>query len=268
MTALMIEAVDVDFEYRRPRRYREMIAHPLRRGRGRPVLQGVGMRLEPGVSAAFVGVNGAGKTTLLKLVGGMIHPSRGRISVAGLDTVADAPRLRKQAGYVINEDRSFHWRLTGRENLSFFAALNDCYGDGAAVRIDALLEQVGLSGSGDKRVGEYSSGMRQRLAIARGLLNDPEVLLLDEPTKSLDPEGAQTLRRCLADWAKGSDRKRTVIVATNDAEDVLAMCAVYFVVASGRVSGVKAVMDRALGTTHRWTAQAAVNGAAFWREHA
>jgi len=264
----MIETLDVDFAYRAPRRYREMVRHPLRPGRAKTVLEGVQIRVNSGVSAALVGVNGVGKTTLLKLVGGMLHPTRGRISVDGLDTVIDAHRLRGHVAYVINEDRSFHWRLTGRENLSFFAALNNLHARAAAARIESLLAQVGLSAASDKRVGEYSSGMRQRLAIARGLLSDPAVLLLDEPTKSLDPAGARTLRRFLAEWASSSCPKRSLIVATNDAEDVRVMCSTYFTVVAGQVEHAGQVAADAPVSIERQPLENGFGASSLGGEHA
>jgi ABC-2 type transport system ATP-binding protein len=264
----MIEVYDVDFAYYTPKRYRELITHPFGRGHGRSVLEGVKIHLETGMSAALVGVNGAGKTTLLKLVGGMIYPTRGRVLVHGLDTMVDWRGLRKRVGYVINEDRSFHWRLTGRENLVFFAALGNLYGRAAAMRIDELLVFVGLGAAGDKRVGEYSSGMRQRLAIARGLLNDPDVLLLDEPTKSLDPAGGRMIRKALAEWASRSGRTRALIVATNDAEDVSAMCSVFYMISSGRVTFGGPVVDGTAEGIHRIGTVAGLDGVNLRQDHA
>ena len=137
-------------------------------------------------------------------------------------------------GFALNEERSFYWRLTGFQNLEFFAALNDVHGAECRRRIKDLLELVGLDGAGRTRVAGYSCGMRQRLAIARGLIADPDVLILDEPTKSLDPRGAWELRRLVADEIRRRNGK-TLLMATHQVDEAEMLCDRVLVVAGGRL---------------------------------
>jgi ABC-2 type transport system ATP-binding protein len=135
-------------------------------------------------------------------------------------------------GYVINEERSFYWRLTGYQNLEFFAALDGLFAEAAREKSHRLLNAVGLSEAAHRRVAEYSAGMKQRLAIARGLLMDPTILLLDEPTRSLDPGGSQVVHGVLR---ATSGVNQTVILATNRFEDALALCDHLVVINNGGI---------------------------------
>ncbi len=165
---------------------------PLRRllrRRERPplrVLRGVDVRVEAGDWLAVMGANGAGKTTLLKIIAGLLLPSAGSVRVVGRDVTGDGRAVRDAVGYVLADERSFHWRLTARENLRFFAALESLGRGEAGARIETLLAGLDLVEDADRPVYEFSSGMRQRLAIARALLKRPRVLLMDEPTRSVD----------------------------------------------------------------------------------
>jgi ABC-2 type transport system ATP-binding protein len=178
-------------------------------------LVGVTFEVAAGEIACVMGPNGAGKSTLLRILGGLLVPSGGTARVAGMDAGEGGAWFRRQVGYVVGDERSFNWLVSGRENLLYFAAL---HGQSLAVarqRSSELLERVGLAAAGDRQFREYSRGMRQRLAVARGLLGDPRVLLLDEPTLGLDPRGARDLRCFLRDEAIRA-AGRTAIVCTND----------------------------------------------------
>lgn len=181
---------------------------------------------------ALFGENGAGKTTLLKVIAGALVPTNGEVRVGGRLTNPRWESERPRIGHVLAEDRSFFWRLSGYENLKFFAALENIFGASADRKIDELLHEVGLDASASRRVGEYSTGMRQRLGIARGLLTDPEVLLLDEPTRSLDPAAAEEV------WSLLSGRLamgRALLVATNRFEDAQSLCDTVAVLRRGRL---------------------------------
>lgn len=168
----------------------------------RMVLRDISFNLQGGNILTLVGPNGAGKTTLLKILATLITPDTGGASVAGADLIRNQRAVRRSIGFVSSEERSFYWRLTGRENLRFFAALHGVHGKKALARIDSLLEAVGLEAQGASRFREYSTGMKQALGIARAMLHDPPVLLLDEPTRSLGPDLARKVRRFLLDLAK------------------------------------------------------------------
>lgn len=219
----MISVREASMYYLVPKRYREYLLHPFRPRRRVLAIEGVDLDIDAGDRVALVGPNGAGKTTLLKLLGGLLYPTHGTVRLDGRDTVRHTLAVRRKVGYVINEDRSFYWRLTGLQNLEFFGLLDNLHGQALRDRIAFLLPIVGLAGAGDKRVSDYSSGMRQRLAIARGLLTDPEILLLDEPTRSLDPLGANEIRQLISEQCR-TEKARTLVMATNQFEDVNDIC--------------------------------------------
>ncbi len=153
-------------------------------------LAGVSLEVAPGEVVGLVGPNGAGKSTLLKILSTLLSPTSGQASVCGHSVTQSPGAVRRAVGFCLPEERSFYWRLSGRENLRFFAALHNIFDESA---LDRSLEVTGLKNEGNKRVGHYSSGMRQRLAIARALVHQPQALLLDEPARSLDPLGRREL---------------------------------------------------------------------------
>jgi ABC-2 type transport system ATP-binding protein len=145
----------------------------------------------------MVGPNGAGKTTTMKVLTSLLLPTSGRVSVLGLDVAKQPRELKKRIGFVFGGERGLYWRLSGKDNLKYFATLYSIPRGVAKERVANLLEMVGLAGRQDSRVEQYSRGMKQRLHIARGLLNDPEVLFLDEPTLGLDPVAARDIRKMI-----------------------------------------------------------------------
>ncbi|HVV17751.1 MAG TPA: ABC transporter ATP-binding protein [Polyangia bacterium] len=212
--------------------------------RGRPLeaLAGVSFTVAPGEIACIMGPNGAGKSTLVRILGGLLLPSAGRARVADIDAGAGTSEFRRRVAFIVGDERSFHYRVTGRGNLLYFAALHGLAGATARRKVDELLARVGLAAAADRGYREYSRGMRQRLAIARGLLGDPDVLLLDEPTLGLDPRGARDLRAFLRDdivRAAG----RTAIVCSNDPTEARAMADRVLFLTGGRLSA-EATPDR------------------------
>jgi ABC-type multidrug transport system ATPase subunit len=155
-----------------------------------------------------LGPNGAGKSTTIKLLTGQLTPAAGRVTVLGLDGIADRSAIQARIG-VCFEEKNVYPNLSARENLRFFARLFGIHDLDA----DALLARVGLSERGDDRVSSYSKGMRQRLMIARALVNAPDVLFLDEPTDGLDPVSARTIRRLIRDEAA---RGAAILLTTHD----------------------------------------------------
>jgi len=160
-------------------------------------LAGVSFEVESGEAVAIVGHNGAGKTTLLRILATLIVPTRGRAMLGGFDVERDGAGARGKLGYHTGGDEGFYARLTGRENLEFFAAMNNLSGADAAKRIAAVTEWMGISEELDRQVRTLSTGMTHRLGLARALLHGPAVLLLDEPTRSLDPLAAAEFRHLL-----------------------------------------------------------------------
>lgn len=224
----MIELDRVGMKFPLPRRYLDILRRPFAAPRYTPVLDRISLTIGAGEQVAFFGANGAGKTTLLKLMAGILYPTHGCVRINGLDTTVRNLEARKNVAFVTNEDRSFYWRLTGVQNLQFFGTLDDLFGRSLNDRISQVMAQVGLGAVGDIRVSDYSSGMRQRLAIARALLTDPKFLLLDEPTRSLDITGAREIRGLLRSHSQGC-RAKTLVVMTNDPEDAVALCGKLYV---------------------------------------
>lgn len=168
----------------------------LRRSFGeKVVLDGINMVVNAGELHAVLGPNGAGKTTLLRIIAGIADPSSGDVTVAGVSERPGSDReLRRIIGLVPSSASSFYMRLSGFENLLFFARLEGLTKRVASRRVRELLSLVGLGDSADRRAGHYSNGMQRRLSVARSLLTSPQLLLVDEATQGLDPEGARSVR--------------------------------------------------------------------------
>jgi heme exporter protein A len=188
----------------------------LRRDYGeRMALQGVGFELAAGESLLVLGANGAGKTTLLRILGTLLRPTAGEVRVLGASLPAEAWKVRGRIGFLGHEPLLYR-DLSGRENLRFQAQLHGIQGDAAEARISELIAAMRMERRADDRLAELSAGMRQRLAICRCVLHQPQLLLLDEPDSNLDAEG-----RKLADRLIGPMAGRTRIVVTHDPERFL-----------------------------------------------
>ncbi len=182
----------------------------------RTALAGVSLRLEDGEGLLLLGPNGAGKTTLLRVLAALLRPSGGEATVLGCPLPRQAWRLRGRVGY-LGHDPLLYRDLSGRENLRFHARLHGIDGPAAEARIASLLEAMAIERRADERTGQLSAGMRQRLAVCRCVLHEPELLLLDEPEAHLDAEGRE-----LALGLIGAGSGRTRVVATHDPDRVLA----------------------------------------------
>lgn len=185
-------------------------------------LSDVNLQIKEGEIFGLVGRNGYGKTTLIRCVAGLLAPTEGAIRVYGHDTVHDGGEVRKLIGWVGAEERSFYLRLTGRQNLMFFARLQGVPDHVSAVRISELAQQLECEPLLDRRVHELSTGNRQRLSIIRGLLHLPRLLILDEPTRSLDPFAADDLRAVLARWVQ-QDPQRSILITSHLLFEIEAM---------------------------------------------
>jgi len=198
------------------------------------VLEDVNITVTKGELFGLLGPNGAGKTTLIKILCTLILPNEGRAFVNGHDVVKNGRKIRKSIGYVVSEERSFYWRLTGRQNLKFFATLNNLGSQQSRERINKVVELAGLEADIDKVFKDYSSGMRQKLSLARGLLTNPEILFLDEPTRNLDPIIAREVRTFIRAQLVNVEGK-TVVLATNNMHEAERLCDRIAIIDRGRV---------------------------------
>src|SRR6187399_2837310 len=175
-------------------------------------VRGVSFEIAAGELFGLLGPNGAGKTTTIKMLITLLIPTSGQARVLGRDVVEDARWVRERIGYVFGGDRGLYERLSALDNLRYFAELYGVDPGRQRARIGELLELVGLQGREKERVEGYSRGMRQRLHIARGLLHDPPVVFLDEPTIGVDPVGARELRATIAGLTEAG---KTVLLTTH-----------------------------------------------------
>ena len=216
--------------------------------RARRGAQGGLLRRARGGIFGLIGRNGAGKTTLAKIVATLVQPTSGAVTVRGFDSVRDDEQVRAQVGLASAEERSFYWRLTVEQNLVFFARLYGLGAEQARRRIGELLELVELGELRRRRFGELSTGNKQRMAVARSLLNSPPVLLLDEPTRSLDPLAAARMREIIGSLARGPSPV-TVLLTSHNLAEVEELCERVAVISRGRIRAVDT--PQRLRSTHR-----------------
>ncbi len=204
-----------------------------------PALSDIDLEIAPGEFFGLFGPNGAGKTTLIRILTTLILPTSGRAAIYGHDVVKEAGLARAHLGLVFSNENSFYGRLTGRQNLEFFAALQNLSRAETRRQIDALLALFDLTGAGNTPFQYYSTGMRQKLNVVRALLHDPPVLFLDEPTKGMDALTAETLRRLLREELV-QRRRKTVLLTTHDLQEMEALCDRVAILDGGRIRGVGA----------------------------
>ena len=176
-------------------------------------LDGVSIEITEGEIHGLLGPNGAGKTTLVKVLSTVLLPTNGTASILGHDVVRETSKVRPLIGIVLGGDRGLYWRLTGRQNLEYWAALYKVPRQAARRRSSDLLEQVGLTDRADYLVETYSRGMKQRLHLARGLVADAPVLFLDEPTAGMDPIASRGFQQLVKELRSEG---RTILLATHD----------------------------------------------------
>ncbi|HKG47957.1 MAG TPA: ABC transporter ATP-binding protein [Pyrinomonadaceae bacterium] len=197
-------------------------------------LREVSLDVKTGEIFGLIGRNGAGKTTLTKIVATLVQPTTGSVSVHGHDSVSDDEHVRRQIGLATAEERSFYWRLTSEQNLMFFARLHGLSDRAAKQRIKDLFAQLELDEVASRRFGELSTGNKQRLAVARALLASPPVLLLDEPTRSLDPLAAARMRELISSLAE-QDPPVTIFLTSHNLAEVETLCARVAIISRGRI---------------------------------
>ena len=195
-------------------------------------VEDISFSIHPGELFGLLGPNGAGKTTTVKMLTTLLIPTSGQASILGMDVVKQADDLRARIGFVFGGERGLYGRLSGLDNLRYFATLYQMDAKDAKRRIPEMLDLVGLTGREKEKVEGYSRGMRQRLHIARALLHDPEVLFLDEPTIGLDPIGARELRAAIRNLQSAH---KTILLTTHYMFEADALCQRIAVIDKGRI---------------------------------
>jgi len=220
---------------------------------GHEAVADVGLVLAPGI-VGLLGPNGAGKSTLMRVLSTLAKASSGRVLWRGEDIARKPDALRRELGY-LPQDFGVYEALSAREFLAFLAAVKGLPPRGVAARVDECLDMVGLDDVADRRLGGYSGGMRQRVGIAQALLNDPKLLIVDEPTVGLDPEERVRFRHLLAELAG----ERLVILSTHIVSDIEASASTLAVMSGGRLrfhGTPEALMAGAHGHVWQWTVAA------------
>ncbi len=199
-------------------------------------LDSVNLTVEEKEVFGFLGPNGSGKSTTINCILGLIKPNAGRIEVCGIDVEKDPLGVRKICGYM-PENYGLYTNLTAMQNLKYFA---EFYGNISKDWISELLEIVGLSDVADKKVSEFSRGMKQRLALAQALLNDPQVVFLDEPTNGLDPQGIADFRRIIRELQKDG---KTIFFSSHILAEVKEVCSSIGIIYKGRIVKTGKISD-------------------------
>lgn len=200
-------------------------------------LRDVTFAVHSGEIFGLIGRNGAGKTTLTKIVATLVQPTTGAVTACGNDSVLHDEQVRRQIGLATAEERSFYWRLTGEQNLMFFARLHGLSDRIAKQRIRELFTKLELEEVARRRFGEMSTGNKQRLAVARALLSHPPVLLLDEPTRSLDPLAAARMRELISSLVQ-QDPPVTILLTSHNLAEVETLCQRVAIISRGRIRAI------------------------------
>jgi len=215
------------------------------------VLKGLDLEVGRGI-VALLGPNGAGKSTLLRVISGLVAAEEGRVLVFGRAVGDYGQSLNERVTLVVGEERSFYYQLTARQNLEFFAAMGNLFGEEARSEIDRVLGLVDLTSESGKPFADMSSGMKQRLSLARGLLTNPDILMFDEITRGLDPGHASRFRTLVKETLSRTLGK-TILFATHNLEeakelaDTLVLMDRGLIVAAGSYDAVAPQFDRVFG---------------------
>ena len=224
-------------------------------------VNGIDLRVERGEIFGVLGPNGAGKTTTLRMLATLLEPTSGEVRVLGIDVRTDPRAIRANLGAMLSGERSLYWKLTARENLEYFAALYHVPPKETKARIETALVAVKLVDRADDYVERYSTGMRQRLALARALLPDPPLVILDEPTVGLDPQSARDLRDRVRELKR---QGRTVLLTTHYMEEADQLCDRIAIVDHGEIVALDtpAALKRRIRAEEVVSLEIAMTGAA------
>ena len=228
----IISVREVSMRFPIAKRYREIVLHPFRPRRVCTAITGAFLEVAKGDRIAVLGPNGAGKTTLLKLIGGLLLPTEGEIVVSGFNTVDHNTAARRSVGFVLNEERSFFWRLSAVQNLEFFGALDNLWGMDLRSRIRELIHLVGLEEAANKPIGDLQLGDEAAAGACTRADRRTDVLILDEPTRALIP-ACDELVELIMSRSTGFDK--TLLIATHRLEEAIKLCNKVLIIDSGRI---------------------------------
>lgn len=196
-------------------------------------VRGINLQIKKGQIVGLLGINGAGKTTSIKMLSTLISPTEGKINIDGIDAIKNSMEVKKIINMVAGGERMIYWRLTGRENLWYYGQLYNIEDKELKNRIEYLLELVGLVDSGDIPVERYSKGMKQRLQIARGLINNPSYIFMDEPTLGLDAAIAKELREHVKRIS--AVEGKSILLTSHYMAEVEELCEYIYIMDKGRI---------------------------------
>jgi ABC-2 type transport system ATP-binding protein len=233
MQSIVVQAQDIEKHFVVARPLYEQVLSPLAANKKICALKGASFSISSGEILGIVGPNGAGKTTLLRILANLLEADGGRVKLSGRELNSD-PRMRSNIGYVSSDERSFFWRLTGRQNLKFFARLYGVSGPLADKRIKKLLKLFAVEERADQLFRDYSTGTRKKFALARALVHQPKVLLLDEVTNSLDSDSAQSAKSLVREYIS-SEHGRVGVWSTHRFEEIVEICDKVLVIDKGCV---------------------------------
>jgi ABC-2 type transport system ATP-binding protein len=201
-------------------------------------LKNVSLEIKEGEIFGLIGRNGAGKTTLTKIIATLVQPDGGSVTVKGFDSVKDEVQVRSFVGLATAEERSFYWRLTAEQNMMFFARLYGMGDSAARARTAELFAELEIAELAKRRFAEMSAGNKQKLAVARALLTEPPVLLLDEPTRSLDPLAAAKMRELIYHLSTRSGQKVSILLTSHNLSEVEELCRRTAIISNGEIRAV------------------------------
>jgi len=270
MSSVTVEAQDIKKDFVIDRSLCKQLLAPFAAKRKIRALKGVSFRLKSGEILGVVGSNEAGKTTLLRILADLVEPDAGTVRILGQTLGKNSCKVRRQIGYVSSDERSFFWRLTGKENLEFFARLYGLSRSQAGMQTRHILKEFGFESRANQLFRDYSAGMRKKIAIMRALLHRPPVLLLDEVTNSLGSESARAVKSLIREYVSNS-KHCAAVWSTHRLEEITQVCDQVMVIENGKASYCGRVSDfRNRGTVRTDYLLKAKNMDgqydAFWRE--
>lgn len=209
----------------------KLTKHFIFKGKSITALQDVNLSIPYGEVFGIMGPNGAGKTTLIKILATLLLPTSGDAYVAGYN-LKNSNKIKNAIGLISSDERSFYWRLSGMENLKFFASLHNLSSTDMKLRIEWIIDNLQLSEFIGRRFDSYSTGMKQKMSIARSLISEPRILFVDEPTKGIDPISALHITGILRNLAENGI---TIFLITHNAEEAREICRRVAIMDKGRV---------------------------------